>query len=171
MITTNGALFITHIRLLQEAATGLVKTDGTAASSQSVSNSQYLFKTCSKLNTVDSVSSASTGGMVMNLGVGSAEPAASDYYLDETEIDGVDVNTLVTCQSSSNTWNPTALDNGNLAFTYVFRNVGSNAVTVTEMGLSFVCTTGKFLVGRKLIAPRTIQPGETVTFTYELAYC
>ena len=169
MITTNGALLATHIRFFQEAATGLVKTDGTAASSQSVSNSQYLFKQCSRLNTVSSVSSASTGGMVMNLGVGSAEPSASDYYLDETEIDGVDVNTVVTCQST-NPWSPTILDNGNIAYTYTFVNTGSDAITITEIGLSFLCTTGKFLVGRKLIPPRTIQPSESVTFTYELAY-
>lgn len=169
MITKNGALLLTRIRLLQEAAPGLVKTDGTAASSQSVSNSQYLFKQCSRLNLQNSVSSASTGGMVMNLGVGSAEPAASDYWLDETEIDGTDINAIVTCQHTG-TWSPTLLENGNIAYTYTFLNTSQSAVTVTEIGLSFLCTTGKFLVGRKLIPPRTIQSFESVTFTYELAY-
>ena len=169
MITKNGALLLTHIRFLQEAAEGLVNTSGTEASIQSVSNSQYLFKQCSQLNLQNSVSSASTGGMVMNLGVGSSEPSASDYWLDETEIDGTDINAIVTCQHTG-TWSPTLLENGNIAYTYTFLNTSQSAVTVTEIGLSFVCTTGKFLVGRRLIPPRTIQSFESVTFTYELAY-
>lgn len=169
MITKNGALLLTHIRLLQSAAPGLVKTDGTAASNQSVSNSQYLFKQCSQLNLQNTVSPTYAGGMVMNLGVGLSEPSASDYWLDETEIDGQDINAIITCQHTG-TWSPTLLENGNIAYTYTFLNTSQSAVTVTEIGLSFLCETGKFLVGRKLIPPRTIQSGESVTFTYELAY-
>lgn len=169
MITKNGALLLTHIRLLLETAPGLVKTDGTAVSNQSVSNSQYLFKQCSQLNLQNSVSSANTGGMVMNLGVGSAEPASSDYWLDETDIDGNDINAIITCQHTG-TWSPTELENGNIAYTYTFLNTGTEAITVTEIGLSFLCTTGKFLVGRRLIPPRTIQSFESVTFTYEIMF-
>ena len=169
MITKNGALLLTHIRLFQEAATGLVKTDGTEALSQSVSSSQYLFKQCSKLNTVDSVSSASTGGMVMNLGVGTTSPSKDDYWLAQTEIDGVDVNTVIACQNTV-PWNPTVLENGNVAYTYTFINTGNDAIIVNEIGLSFVTTTGKFLVGRKIIPARRISAGETVTFTYTINF-
>ena len=168
MITKTGANMLSHIKLFAETAPQATKTDGTTVQ-QSVSNSQYFLRLCSFRNTVDTVGSASQGGMVMNLGVGTTEPTEDDYWLDETEVGGVDINTIVTCQGSS-TWNPTQLDNGNVAYTYTFRNIGSSEVTVREIALSFVCTTGKFMFARCLVPPRTIQPGETVTFSYELAF-
>lgn len=169
MITKNGALLLTHIRLLQEAAEGLVNTSGTEVSSQSISNSQYLFKQCSQLNLQNTVSPAHQGGMVMNLGVGSSEPSASDYWLDETEIDGQDINAIITCQHTG-TWSPTILENGNISYTFTFLNTGSDPITVTEIGLSFLCETGKFLIGRKVIPPRTVESFESVTFTYEIVF-
>ncbi len=171
MITTNGAKIITYNKINTSNTTSMTKTDGTTVEYLTGGSATYAFRRCSWKNTVDVTSATSENGMVMNLGVGSAEPSASDYWLDETEISGTDINTIITCSyPGSDTWNAAVLDNGNIAFTYVFRNTGSDAITVTEIGLSYVCPAGKYLVGRKLIAPRTIQPGETVTFTYELAY-
>ena len=167
MITKNGAILMSRIKFMQIAADGLVKTDGTEVSNFSVSGTQYFYRQCSQLNLQNTVSVASQGGMVMNLGVGSAEPAASDYWLDETDIDGVDVNTVVTCQHTG-TWNPTLLENGNISYTFTFLNTGLDPITISEIGLSFLCETGKFLVGRKVIPPRTVESFESVTFTYEL---
>ena len=171
MITTNGAKIITYNKIIVTNTPSMTKTDGTTVEYLTGGSASYAFKRCSWKNTDDATTSSRYDGMVMNLGVGSAEPSASDYWLDETEISGTDINTIITCSyPGSDTWNAAILDNGNIAFTYVFRNTGSDAITVTEIGISYVCSAGKYLVGRKLIAPRTIQPGETVTFTYELAY-
>ena len=171
MLTTNGAKIITYNKIIVTNTTSMTKTDGTEIEELTGGSATYAFKRCGYKNTLDTATSGNAS-MVMNLGVGSAEPTSNDYWLDETEISGVDVNTVVECARAqgTDTWAPSILSNGNIAYTYVFRNNGNAAVTITEIGLSFVCTMGKFLVGRCLIPPRTIQPNETVTFTYELAF-
>ncbi len=171
MLTTNGAKMITYNKIFGSSAPNLILTDGTAQTA-TVSATTQAFRRCGYNNTAATLAT-SDSCMVMILGVGTAQPSASDYWLDETEIGGVDVNTIVECARASGTdmWNAVVLNNGNIAYSYVFRNTGSDAVTITEIGLSFACMYGKFLVGRCLIPPRTIQPNETVTFTYELAFC
>ena len=170
MITTNGAKIITYNKIFGSSAPDLVLTDGTTQTA-TVTATARAFNKCGYNNTAGTLAT-SDSCMVMNLGVGTAQPSASDYWLDETEIGGVDVNTVVKCARAqgTDTWSPSILSNGNIAYTYVFRNNGNADVTITEIGLSFACMYGKFLVGRCLIPPRTIQPNETVTFTYELAY-
>lgn len=171
MITTNGAKIITYTKIMVTNTTSMTKTDGTTVEYLTGGSATYAFRRCSWKNIDDATTSSRYDGMVMNLGVGSAEPSASDYWLDKTEIGGTDINTIITCSyPGSDNWNASILDNGNIAYTYVFHNTGSDAITVTEIGLSYVCSAGKYLVGRKLIAPRTIQPDEAVTFTYILGY-
>ena len=169
MITTNGAKIITYNKISGSSAPDLVLTDGTTQTA-TVSATASAFRKCGYNNTASTLAT-SDSCMVMNLGVGNAPERSSDYWLDETEVDGVDVNTLIECaRPQGDTWSPVILNNGDVVYTYTFRNTSNRSITITELGLSFACMYGKILCGRHLIPPRTIQPNETVTFSYQLHF-
>jgi hypothetical protein len=169
MITTNGAKIITYNKIIGSSAPDLVLTDGTAQTA-TVSATTQAFRRCGYNNTAGTLAT-SDSCMVMNLGVGTAQPSTSDYWLDETEVDGVDVNTLIECaRPQGDTWSPVVLNNGDIVYTYSFLNTSNRSITITELGLSFACMYGKILCGRHLIPARVIEPGETVTFSYELNF-
>ena len=106
-------------------------------------------------------------GTCMQLGVGDAEPTKNDYYLDETIVDGVNVNDAIPCISAAKSVSA----DGSIVYTATFSNNSSIAYTIKEIGL--VQTTfnnAHYLTARKLIPPRTIQPNETVTFSYVVEF-
>ena len=106
-------------------------------------------------------------GITMNLGLGDTEPTSEDYWLDDTDLNGVDVNTVVRIQGTKGTFENDVY--GNPMYSFIFKNVGQSAVTIREIGLSYLDSRGKFLIARKLIPPRTIEQGETATFTYTIS--
>ena len=106
-------------------------------------------------------------GACMILGVGDAEPQKTDYFLDETEVDGVDISEAVPCISA----NKSITSNGNIVFTATYQNTSNNAYTIKEIGIiQQTYTAAVYLVARTLIPPRTIQPNETVTFSYVVEF-
>ena len=60
--------------------------------------------------------------------------------------------------------------NGNLIFTRAFTNVSNSDVTITELGLYLMDDGNTFLAAHKLIPARTVQPNETVTFSYVVEF-
>ena len=174
MITTNGRLLLVNQRLL-DITSGIRYVDiDNEVVTQGYGGYAYAYKNCIRDNLTYPISSSSVNdaqGMCLNLGVGDAAETADDYTLDNMLVDGVDVNTIVTCQYSTYKWNAFATDAGTLVMQYTFRNTGSAPITVKELGLFYVNKTMKILCARKVIPPRTIQPSETVTFAYELDFC
>ena len=110
----------------------------------------------------------SSGGTCIQLGVGDAEPTKNDYYLNETIVDGVNVNNAIPCISAVKSISA----DGNIVYTAIFSNNSSVAYTIKEIGLIQTMYDGNthYLTARKLIPPRTIQPGETATFSYVIAF-
>ena len=173
MITKNGRLLLVTQRLLGATSGITYKDIDNVSITQGFGTITYAYKNCIKDNVTYPIPSSSVNdaqGMCLDLGVGDTAETADDYTLDNMEVGGVDVNTIVTCQYSSYKWDAFATDTGNLLMRYTFLNTGSAAVTIKELGLFYVNKSMKILCARKVIPPRTIQPNETVTFTYELAF-
>ena len=111
----------------------------------------------------------SWNGLIVAVGTGSTEPTADDYTL-ESLVSHTDMPV------SSSTLGITA--SGTKQYTYILNNATDTAITVTELGLylrSPAITTGLTrlccLLGRELLdTPVTVQPGQTATFTYEIAF-
>lgn len=97
----------------------------------------------------------------MGVGSGTTEPTRDDIRLTNG-IPGtiVQVGTL-TCDVASN---------GNLIFTRAFTNISDSDVTITELGLYLMDGDDAFFAAHKLIPARTVQPNETVTFSYVVAF-
>ena len=109
-------------------------------------------------------------GMIMVLGVGTTPATAADYCLAETELDGVDINTFIKCLHpiGSETWSATQTENGSFVYSFSFVNDSDKTVAVTEIGLYFLHTSGKYLCGRCVIPARVVMPGENFTLSYNL---
>lgn len=111
----------------------------------------------------------SWNGLLVAVGTGSAEPTADDYTL-ESLVSHTDMPV------SSSTLGITA--SGTKQYTYILNNSTDAAITVAEIGLylrSSAITTGLTplccLLGREVLdTPVTVQPGQTATFTYEIAF-
>lgn len=149
-----GACSITGVNIDSHK---LVFTDGTDNSSSITRTNLYL----GEANTGDN-----QRGIKMRLGVGTTAPAISDYDLANRLVDGVDINTIVTCSSIS----MSATSNGAIIYTAVFANTGSASYVIREIGL-FVSPSGAggtALLARKIIPARTIPAGASVTFSYEI---
>lgn len=97
----------------------------------------------------------------MSVGSGTTEPTRDDIRLTNG-IPGtiVQVGTL-TCDVASN---------GNLIFTRAFTNISDSDVTITELGLYLMDSGSAFFAAHKLIPARTVQPNETVTFSYVVEF-
>lgn len=115
-------------------------------------------------------------GVKMRLGVGTTPPTLDDYWLDETQVNGVDVNQEIICTTASIGRGV----NGSTLYTFTFYNNSRNTYTLKEICLAMVPSgvTGDdspngrhIMLARKLIVPRTVQPAETITFTYEISPC
>ena len=97
----------------------------------------------------------------MAVGSGTTEPTRDDITLT-SGIPGtiVQFGTL-TCDAASN---------GNLIFTRAFTNISDSDVTITELGLYLMDNGNAFFAAHKLIPARTVQPNETVTFSYVVEF-
>jgi hypothetical protein len=97
----------------------------------------------------------------MSVGSGTTEPTRDDIRLTNG-IPGtiVQIGTL-TCDVASN---------GNLIFTRAFTNISDSDVTITELGLYLMDNGNAFFAAHKLIPARTVQPNETVTFSYVVEF-
>lgn len=97
----------------------------------------------------------------MAVGSGTTEPTRDDISLPNG-ISGsiIQIGTL-TCDVASN---------GNLIFTRAFTNISDSDVTITELGLYLMNGNNAFFAAHKLIPARTVQPNETVTFSYVVEF-
>lgn len=161
MITKNGAI-IYSAQCDNNQGTGdrvLTNISGTSSAPNYGQSSLYLNSNM-QIN-------MSNYGACMRLGVGDAEPAKTDYYFDETVVDGVDVNNAIPCTAAVKSVSA----DGSIIYTATFSNNSSVAYTIKEIGLvQTVYNNAHYLIARKLIPARTIQPGETATFSYVIEF-
>lgn len=161
MITKNGAI-IYSAQCGYNAGTEdrvLTNINGTSSAPNYSDNGLYLSGNM-RIN-------MSNYGTCMQLGVGDTEPAKNDYYFDETIVDGVNVNNAIPCISAAKSVSA----DGSIVYTATFSNNSSVAYTIKEIGLiQTAYENAHYLTARKLIPPRTIQPGETVTFSYVIEF-
>lgn len=159
MITNNGAvIFSTQF----EGATGTRQLTDTGGASSTPNYSTSALYLGANMQTFPN-----DKGACMILGVGDAEPQKTDYFLDETEVDGVDISEAIPCVSARKSITP----NGNTVFTATYQNTSNRAYTIKEIGIiQQTYTSAVYLVARTLIPPRTIQPNETVTFSYVIQF-
>ena len=128
-----------------------------------------------KSTTENKIEQNTNVGVTMYLGVGTTPPTVNDYWLDQTEVNGVDINDDILLRSG--TVGEGA--NGSSLYTFAFMNMSDKTYTVKEICLAVVpisTTTDPrngrcIMIARKLIVPRTVQPSETITFTYEISPC
>lgn len=170
MITRNGSRIFGYplggISINASTRSSIKNIHGELYSGTSFSALQYL-KYASSDNISDIQPNTQYIGVVMNFGVGTTPPAKDDVYLDDTMVGGVDINTLLPCQGTKGLFDCDS--EGNLMYTYNFRNTSGNSVTIREIGLSYVDPHGKFLLARTVLSsPRTVQAGESFTFTYKI---
>lgn len=163
MITTNGLKALLGIKALGKG-TGTLSfkdTTGTSFSTWSSTNVTGLFKTATTSNVS---TSSSSGAMCLVLGLSDASETSADYAID-TDLNGVNVNSIVTCQ---NAVDGAITSTGTAYFQYTFTNTSSDAIVIKELGLCWTYDSHTVLCARKVISPRTIGAGETVSFVYEI---
>ena len=165
MIVSNGRKMFGNGSILKAGiATGAVKwNDGTDIATAVTQANMYLD---------EARPAGSQRGVHMFLGVGTTAPTEADYWLDETEVDGTDINSIITCSSAS-----VSGTGGNPVYTFTFYNNSStDSFTVTELCICDLPynagADGKFIMlARKVLAtPRVVAPHETVVFAYEIDF-
>ena len=166
MIVSNGRKMFGNGSILKAGiATGEVKwNDGTAITTSVTQTNMYLDEARTANN---------QRGVHMFLGVGTTAPTEADYWLDETEVDGTDINSIITCSSAS-----VSGTGGNPVYTFTFYNNSStDSFTVTELCICDLPYNAGgagerfIMLARKVLAtPRTIAPHETVVFAYEIDF-
>ncbi len=167
MITKNGSLIMGRVRIGSSTipSNTLVNYTGTV-----YSEGVYGSANMNSPNKNNTSNNPGDNYVVMNLGVGDTAPTVNDYSVAQSLIDGVDVNTLIVCTAAMMSFGST----GNPVYTYAFTNNAADAITVKEIGLSITLSggsQGKYLLAREVLSsPRTVAPGETVTFSYEIAF-
>lgn len=168
MITTNGSKFLGYKISNGGAVADLVDINGDDVAT--ISNITNVYNICNCRNTDSTASAGNMTGMIMMLGVGITPATAADYCLAETEIDGVDINTFIQCLHPIGTenWSATQTENGSFVYSFSFVNDSDKTVAVTEIGLYFLHTSGKYLCGRCVIPARVVTPGENFTLSYNL---
>ena len=110
-------------------------------------------------STIYKTSETSNSGFRLLYGSGDTPESTADYKLDEPlGIMGVSGS----CGYGS----------GNYIVTGTGINTGETAITIKEIGMAAVLQDNQgaqaFLVARKVIPPRTVQPNETFTFSMSL---
>lgn len=172
MIVKNGGIWLGRSILMNNnvVATGTVHWNNGAANQTNWNTATNATKSA-EINRIDE----NTGiGITMFLGVGSTPPTVDDIWLDETDVNGEDINDIIQMQTA----NIGEGANGKVTYTFSFINTG-DVQTIREIALAIVppnTTTDPrngrcVMIARKLIPARTVQPAETITFTYELSPC
>lgn len=172
MIVKNGGIWLGRSILMNNnvVATGTVYwNDGVANQTNWSTATNY-----TKSAVINRIDENTNIGVTMFLGVGSTPPTVDDIWLDETDVNGEDINDLIQMQTA----NVGEGANGKVTYTFSFINTGG-VHTIREIALAIVplnTTTDPrngrcVMIARKLIPARTVQPAETITFTYELSPC
>lgn len=105
-------------------------------------------------------------GMVAFLGVSNVPVKSSDYFLNDVTVGNENVNNIITCIQCRN--HPLATPKG-LSYQYTFMNSGSSAIEIKEICLCMRYNSNAiYMIARKVIPTRLVQPDETITFSYEL---
>ena len=97
----------------------------------------------------------------MSVGSGTTEPTRDDIRLTNAIPSAIVQIGTLTCDAASS---------GNLIFTRAFTNISDSDVTITELGLYLMDDSNAFFAAHKLIPARTVQPNETVTFSYVVEF-
>ena len=171
MITNNGAQLLTRQCIFGQT-TGItyVDIDNTQVT-RNYGAYAYAYTNCIKDNINYPISGSQVNdsqGMCLCLGLGDTPPTREDYTLAQMEVDGTDINEIITCQASSYKWAASTADNGTIIMTFQFLNEGDEPYTIKELGLFYVNKTMKILCGRIVIPPRRIVQNELVTFSYTI---
>ena len=163
MVTKNGSLIMNKcmVGATQLAIGDLKDLDGNGNTS-AVSGATFIF---TRFKTVESGSA----GMKIIVGVGDTEPTFNDYCLDETEVGGVDINTLISTANSGIIFD----EYGQYHITGTFTNISNQNVTLKEIGVVACTGSGtdyyEVLVARSVIPAKTLAPSDAVTLTYTIA--
>lgn len=180
MIVNNGKRLIVGKAFVDGgvSATGLIdayklvdKEGRPGEDNKNVQFSNVLFNRCNQVGSVKGV------GMV--LGLGTTEPTVNDYWLADTDVDGTDINSIITISSESNNApgvGSTSTTPEAMIYTTTFRNTDAeNSYTINEIGLYIVVNVDypaqpfyrtPILIARKNIPARTVAPLESITFSY-----
>jgi hypothetical protein len=137
-----------------------------------MSNGDYLTGSVTQANMYlnEANRTDSQRGVKMRLGVGDTAPTFEDYCLDETEVNNVDINTVITCSSASVAQGAA----GSVLYTFTFFNSSEDTYTIRELCLALSPSTSNLpdgeyvMIARKVITPRTVGARETISFTYEI---
>lgn len=118
----------------------------------------------------DRFQEGSSAGMKLVVGVGNTPPTYNDYCLDETEIGGVNIDTLISTANGAIT-----VDNmGQYNITATFTNMSSQPIDIQEMGLVAYGSGNRItntwvLMARSVVPKKTLQPSDNVTLTYTIS--
>lgn len=118
----------------------------------------------------DRFQAGTSSGMKLIVGVGNTPASYNDYCLDETEIGGVDIDTLISTANGSIT-----VDNmGQYNITATFTNMSSQTIDIQEIGLvaygsGNIMTNTWVLMARSVIPKKTLAPSDNVTITYTVS--
>lgn len=111
-----------------------------------------------------------SSGVKLVVGVGNTPATYNDYCLDETEIGGVDIDTLISTANGTIT-----VDNmGQYNITATFTNMSSQTIEIQEIGLiaygsGSTMTNAWVLMARSVIPKKTLAPSDNVTITYTIS--
>lgn len=157
---------IFNVELLANASKYYIETNTLKAINGSLNSAVLNYNTLKYLDTIQTDNtSGSAMGVIALVGVGDTPVTAEDYRLDEMTVGGVDVNTIVQCTSARF---PVTTARG-ISYLYQFTNTGSSAVTIKEICICLrLSQVEKYMLARKVIPPRTIQPNENVTFDFDI---
>ena len=102
-------------------------------------------------------------GMNIVVGSGTTEPTADDYVMEQQ------INSLTVVQSSNSGNRSMNYNDGYIyALARTFKNNTSDPITISEVGVysqSLPNNLGVVMYAREVIAPVTIQPDHTYTFS------
>ena len=120
--------------------------------------------------TPNAYTGSSTYGTFARLGVGQSANSEPQYTMEQEELDGVNVNTTITCSSA--VLYPNRTTNGKWDYTYTFNNSGSSSITVYEMGLFVRHPNAVFMIGRMVNENGwTFAAGESKTIVATIQLC
>lgn len=161
MVTKNGSLIMNKCFAggIQLAIGDLKDLDGNG-NPAAIARNTFIFT---------SFYGGSAAGMKILIGVGDTEPTFNDYCLDETEVGGVDINTLISTANSGISYD----EYGQYHITGTFTNISNQNVTLKEIGVVACNGAGtshcEVLIARSVIPAKTLAPSDAVTLTYTIS--
>lgn len=163
MVTKNGSLIMNKCNVGNlQIGVGELKTLSGNTNIAVVSRATYNF-------TEFQTSGMASAGMKIIIGVGDTEPTFNDYCLDETEVGGVDISTLISTANSGISFD----EYGQYHIAGTFTNISNQNVTLREIGVVACRGSGanydEILIARSVIPAKTLAPSDAVTLTYTIS--